>query len=113
MRYLRQATHRLTWPSLHNMQGRLLGLPFVLTACGPGFVFGWSACFGALMVASLASFLVYVPLTALALNGGVALGENTPIPRLTPRAYVVLLLLWSATAWLGAAAAAHIGTRVA
>jgi len=92
------------------MQGRLLGLPFVLAACGPGFVFGWSACFGALMVASLASFLVYVPLTALALNGGVALGENAPIPRLTPRAYVVLLLLWSATAWLGAAAAPHLGT---
>ena len=110
MRDLRQATHDLTWPSLHHVQGRLLGLPFVLAACGPGLVFGWSACFSALMFASLATFLVYVPLTVLAMNGGGALGENAPIPPLTFRAYVVLLLLWSATAFLGAAAAAHLGT---
>ena len=109
MRYLLQATHDLAWPSLRHAQGRLLGLPFVLAAGSTGCVLGWPACFAALMIASLASFLVYVPMTALALNGGGALTEDAPMPPLTPRAYLVLLLLWTATAWVGAVAAAHLG----
>lgn len=109
MRYLRQATQNLAWPSLRHSEGRLLGLPFVLAACAPCFVFHWPVCIAALMVASVASFLIYVPLTALALNGGVALTEDAPIPLLTSRAYVVLLALWTTTAWLGAAAAPHLG----
>jgi hypothetical protein len=108
MRQFLQATHDLAWPSLRHAQGRLLGLPFVLAAGAPGLVLGWSACIAALLIASLASFLVYVPLTALALNDGGALAEDAPAPPLTPRAYLVLLLLWTATAWLGAAAATHI-----
>ena len=108
MRYLRLTTPDLAWPSLHDARGRLLGLPFVLAGFGPGFVFGWQACVAALMIASLASFLVYVPMTALALNGGGALNEDAPVPALTARAYVVLLLLWTTTAWLAAAAAPHL-----
>jgi hypothetical protein len=105
MRYLRHTTQDLAWPSLHHAQGRLLGLPFVFAACGPGFVFGWPACFVALMIASVANFLVYMPLTALALNGGDALAEDAAVPALTPRAYAMLLVLWAMTVWLGAAAA--------
>ncbi len=108
MRPLRQATSDLSWPSLHDTQGRLLGLPFVLVGCAPGFIFGWQASVASLMIATLASFLVYVPLTALALNRGGALPEDAPVPALTPRAYGMLLTLWTATAWLGAIAAFHL-----
>ncbi len=108
MRYLRQTTADLAWPSLHHAQGLLLGLPFVLAAFGPGLVFGWQACLAALTIATLASFLVYVPLTALALNGGNALTEEAPVPALTARAYTVLLVLWTSTAWLGAFAAPYL-----
>jgi hypothetical protein len=108
MRSLRQTTPYLAWPSLRHARGRLLGLPFVVAASVPGVVLGWQACFAALMIASLASFLVYVPLTVLALNGGGALTEDAPVPVLTTRAYVVLLTLWTTTAWLGAAATPHL-----
>ena len=108
MRHLRLTTPALAWPSLHDAEGRLLGLPFVVAAVAPGLVFGWQACFAALMIASLASFLVYVPLTALAQNGGGALREDAPAPPLTARAYAVLLLLWTTTAWLAAAAAPYL-----
>ena len=70
-------------------------------------MFGWRACIAALIAASVASFLVYVPLTAVALNGGDALSEEAPVPALTARAYGVLLLLWTTTAWLGAAVGMH------
>jgi hypothetical protein len=102
MRQLLHAPRGLAWPSLRHSDGRLLGLPFVLAACAPGFIYPWSVCIGGLMVASVASFLVFVPLTALALNGGVALGNDDPPPPLTPRSYLLLLTLWTAAAWLGA-----------
>jgi hypothetical protein len=108
MRYLPHATRDLAWPSLRHAEGRLLGLPFVLAACAPGIVFQWRACIAALLIASVASFLVYVPMTALALNRGAALTEDTPAPPLNARAYVLLLALWTATAWCGAAAAGHL-----
>jgi hypothetical protein len=105
MRQLLYATRDLAWPSLHHSKGRLLGLPFVVAACTPALFYPLSTCIAALMVASVASFLVFVPLTALALNGGVALGDDAPLPPLTPRAYAVLLLLWTTSAWAGAALA--------
>ena|SRR5271166_2115835 len=108
MRTLRQITPYPAWPTLHHARGRLLGLPFVLAGFGPGFVLGWRACLAALVIASLASFLVYVPLTVLALNGGDALTEDAPVPALTLRAYAVLLLLWTTTAWAGAAIVPHL-----
>jgi hypothetical protein len=103
MRQLLYATRDLAWPSLHHSEGRLLGLPFVLSACALGFVYSWPVCIAALMVAGVASFLVFVPLTALALNGGVALGYDESPPPLTLRAYAVLFVLWTTSAWLGAA----------
>ena len=88
--------------------GGCWGCPSCWRPSCPAVVLGWQACLAALMIASLASFLVYVPLTVLALNGGGALTEDAPVPALTARAYVVLLALWTTTAWLGAAAAPHL-----
>jgi hypothetical protein len=103
MRASRQAIDQSAWPSLRHVRGRLLGLPFVLTAGTPGLVFGWQACLAGVMLASLASFVVYVPMTALALNGGRAIGGDAAVPPLTARAYWVLLGLWLVSVWLGAA----------
>ena len=108
MRSMRQATAYPFWPSLRDARGRLLGLPFVLIGCAPGAVFGWKASLAALMIASLASFLVYVPLTVLALNRGAPLGDNAPVPALTARAYVTLLTLWTLTTWAAATVAPHL-----
>ncbi len=58
-----------------------------------------------LLLATLASFVVYLPVTALALNGGRAIAPDAPAPALTLRVRMVLLVLWTLTAWAGAAAA--------
>jgi hypothetical protein len=108
MRSLRPTIPYVAWPSLRDARGRLLGLPFALAVLVPGCFLGWQACFAALVIASLASFVVYVPLTVLALNGGGALADDAPAPALTARAYTVLLALWATTAWLAAAAAPHL-----
>jgi hypothetical protein len=109
MRSLRQTSPALAWPSLHDARGRLLGLPFALTAAVPGILFGWQASVAGLIVASVASFVVFVPMTALALNRGAALPEHATLPPLTARSYVVLLALWTVAAWLGAALAVGHG----
>ena len=106
MRSLRQTTPELAWPSFRDGRGRLLGLPFVMTAVAPGVVLEWQAWLASLLIASVATFMVYMPLTVLALNGGAALRDDQPAPALTPRAYVALLMLWTLTAWLGAVLAA-------
>ena len=103
MRSLRQTTTALAWPSLRDTRGRLLGLPFVLATGVPGILFGWQASVAGLIVAGVASFVVFVPMTALALNRGAPLSEDATLPSLTARCYVVLLVLWTAAAWLGAA----------
>ncbi len=104
----RYSTSTLAWPSLLHARGRLLGLPFVLLAVAPALAFGPRACAAALMIATMANFLVYLPLTVLVLNGGAALREDEAAPALTLRAYLALLLLWTATAWCAAAAMAHL-----
>jgi hypothetical protein len=109
MRSLRQTTPALAWPSLHDARGRLLGLPFALTAAVPGILFGWQASVAGLIVASVASFVVFVPMTALALNRGAALPEEATLPPLTARSYVILLALWTMAAWLGASLAVARG----
>lgn len=95
---------RVTWPCLHEANGRLLGLPFVVTAALPGLVVGWQVCLAAAVLAILASFIVFVPLTALMLNGWQPVGRDIDMPPLTARAYGVLLLSWTGAAWLYAAA---------
>ena len=109
MRSLRQTTPDVAWPSLRDARGRLLGLPFVLTAAVPGILLGWQASVAALTVASVASFVVFVPMTALALNRGAPLAEDATLPPLTARSYVILLALWTMAAWLGASLAVARG----
>jgi hypothetical protein len=87
----------------------LPGLPHVAAALATYFVFGGQACVTGLLLATLASFVVYLPVTALALNGGRAIAADAPAPALTTRAQVVLLGLWTATAWAGAALAFAAG----
>jgi hypothetical protein len=81
----------------------LPGLPHVAAALATYFVFGGQACVTGLLLATLASFVVYLPLTALTLNGGKPIEADAPGPALTARSQLLLLLLWTATAWLGAA----------
>lgn len=83
----------------------LPGLPHVAAALATYFVFGWQACVTGLLLATLASFVVYLPVTALTLNGGRPIAADGPAPVLTTRAQLVLLGLWTLTAWAGAAAA--------
>jgi hypothetical protein len=83
----------------------LPGLPHVAAAVATYFVFGGQGCVTGLLLATLASFVVYLPVTALTLNGGRPIAADGPAPVLTTRAQIALLGLWTATAWAGAALA--------
>jgi hypothetical protein len=87
----------------------LPGLPHAVAALATWFAFGGTACVTGLLMATLASFVVYLPLTALALNGGEALAPDAPAPVLPPRAQVVLFALWTLTAWTAAVLAYAAG----
>src|ERR1700679_187461 len=80
----------------------LPGLPHVAAALATYFVFGGQGCVTGLLLATLASFVVYLPVTALTLNGGRPIAADGPAPVLTTRAQIALLGLWTATAWAGA-----------
>ncbi len=83
----------------------LPGLLHIGAALSPLLVFDLAACAAALVLTTLASFVVYVPLTALALNGGAPIADDRPAPELTPAARIVLLVLWTGTIWATALAA--------
>ena len=83
----------------------LPGLPHVAAALATYFVFGAQACVTGLLLATLASFVVFLPLTALTLNGGRAIAADAAAPALTLKAQMALLGLWTVTAWAGAALA--------
>src|ERR1700709_1878600 len=83
----------------------LPGLPHVAAALATYFVFGGQACVTGLLLATLASFVVYLPVTAPALNGGRPILADAPVPSLTVKAQAALLGLWTVTAWVGAALA--------
>jgi hypothetical protein len=83
----------------------LPGLPHAVAAASTWLVFGGAACMAGLLMASLVSFVVWLPLTALALNNGEPLAPEAVAPALTPNARRVLFVLWTATAWLAAAVA--------
>jgi hypothetical protein len=78
------------------------GLPHAVAAMATWLVFGGAACVAGLLMASLVSFVVWLPLTALALNNGEPLAADAAAPALTPTAKRVLFVLWTATAWLAA-----------
>ena len=75
------------------------GLPHVVMAGAAAPVLGVPACVTGLLMATLASFIVYVPLTVLALNGGAPLAEDADVPDLSLSARIILLVLWTSTAW--------------
>ena len=79
------------------------GLPHVLAALAAWPVFGSSACAAGLVMAGFISFVVWLPMVALALNQGQPLAVDAAAPVLTPNAKRVLFALWVATAWLAAA----------
>jgi hypothetical protein len=79
------------------------GLPHAVAAASTWLVFGGAACVAGLLMASLVSFVVWLPLTALALNDGQPLAQDAAAPALTPNAKRTLFVLWTATAWLAAA----------
>jgi hypothetical protein len=81
------------------------GLPHALAAASTWLVFGGASCAAGLLMASLVSFVVWLPLTALALNNGEPLSPDALAPALTPNARRALFALWTATAWLAAAVA--------
>ena len=81
----------------------LPGLPHAVAALATWPVFGASACLSALLLASFVSFVVWLPLTALALNDGKPVQSDQVA--LTLNAKRALFGLWTATAWLAAAVA--------
>jgi len=81
------------------------GLPHVLAALAAWPVFGAASCVAGLLMTSLISFVVWLPLTALSLNNGVALESRDEAPALTLNAKRALFVLWTATAWVAAAIA--------
>lgn len=87
----------------------LPGLPHAVAALAVWPVWGASACITGLLLATLASFVVYLPLTALALNGGEAIAADAQPPALTRGAQRLLLGLWAVTVWAGAGLAASVG----
>ncbi|MBS0639958.1 MAG: hypothetical protein U1E70_10930 [Acetobacteraceae bacterium] len=81
----------------------LPGLPHAVAGLATWFAFGGAACITGLLLATVASFVVFLPLTALALNGGQALAEDAPAPILPLSAQAGLFVLWTLTAWATAA----------
>jgi hypothetical protein len=81
------------------------GLPHAAAAGATWLVYGGAACAAGLLMASFVSFVVWLPLVALALNNGQPLAADAAAPALTPNARRMLFLLWTATAWLAAAIA--------
>jgi hypothetical protein len=77
---------------------RSLGLPFALIAVATLPFAGATACVTATTIALLATFIVFIPVTVIVLNNG-ALDEAASEPPLTPRAYGVILTLWTVTVW--------------
>ena len=77
------------------------GLAHGLAALAVLPVLGGLACAVGLLMAGFLSFVVWLPLIALSLNGGKALAEQDAPPELTPNARRVLFALWTATAFLG------------
>lgn len=80
----------------------LPALPHVALGLASSLVFGWQACVAGLLLAGAISFVVYLPLIALWLNGGQPIPPDAPAPRMTSAAYGLLLGLWTISAWVAA-----------
>ena len=100
-----RAVRTLTGLSFSPEQPWFPGLAHAATGLSTAFVFGVQACLTGLLLATLASFVVYLPLTALALNGGRAIRDDAEAPELTLKAQLALLVLWTLTVWIVASLA--------
>jgi len=109
MRAIRSLAGGFTTISHHGDRPWLPGLPHAAAVLATIPVFGATACVTGLLLAALTGFIVYLPLTALWLNGGRAIAYDAPPPALTRGAQALLFGLWTATAWLGAWASAATG----
>lgn len=99
-------THRIGLAPRTSDTAWLPGLLHVVAAAAAAPVLGIAPAVTGLLMATLVSFVVFVPLTVLALNDGAPLAEDADPPRLPPLARMALLVLWTATAWAVAAMAA-------
>lgn len=100
MRAVRALTGRaMTGLAVSADQPWLPGLPHAVAGLASALVFGLGPSMAGMLVAGLVAFVVYLPLMALALNGGRAIGPNAPAPAMPVWAQVVLLGLWTATVW--------------
>ena len=86
----------------------LPGFMHAIAAFAVAPVLGIAPCVAGLAMASVVSFVVYLPLTMLVLNGGEAIAEDADAPALTPVAQIALWVLWTATAWATAATVAVV-----
>ena len=75
------------------------GAPVLGTALAGGLAFGWPACLAGVLLASFASFVLFIPMAALWLTGGRPLASGTEPPMLPDALQRGLLALWAATAW--------------
>lgn len=106
MRATRPLTERVVSSPVRHDRTWLTGVPHIVACCASGLVFGAPACLAGLVLAALAGFVVYLPLTTLALNHGRPLGADEAAPDLSLGAQAGLLVLVAATAWVGAWGAA-------
>jgi hypothetical protein len=86
----------------------LAPLPHILAAGAAALVLGIAPAIAGLLLATLVSFVVYLPLTVIALNEGSALADDADAPALSPVIRFALLTLWAATVWAAAAVAATV-----
>jgi hypothetical protein len=77
----------------------LTGLPYVAIGLAVWPKLGLAACLAGLAYASLAMFVVFLPVTAMAARGGAALPADAPAPDLSVKAHAALLALWTLTVW--------------
>ncbi len=91
------------WPGVRSDLPLLGGLPHLAATAASFLVFGLEPAIAGLMLAIVASAIVFRPLTPLAMNRWQPMPLHRHDPELSPRARLVLVGLWTTTAWSGAA----------
>ena len=103
---LRQMTALAGWRNSAGDQTRALparfaGVPFILAAATPCLAFQPATVIAAFVLTVLAAFTVHLPVTAAVLAA-----PDTTEPALSRRVYLLLLTIWTLTAWVMAAISA-------
>ena len=107
---LRQMTALAGWRNSAGDQTRALparfaGAPFILAAATPCLAFQPATVIAAFVLTVLAAFTVHLPVTAAVL-AATAPAPDTTEPALSRRVYLLLLTIWTLTAWVMAAISA-------